>query len=139
MDELNNHPEDQSNYYKKRKAVEGSSKCEHGRRRSVCKDCGGGSICEHGRTRSVCKDCGGGSICDHGRIRSLCKDCGGSGICEHGRQRSQCNDCGGSGTCEHRSEKETKDNHFDRLRQLRIEYVTRVVSNYSPSIAILIG
>jgi hypothetical protein len=30
------------------------------------------------------------------------------------------------------------DDQFDRLQQLRIEYVTRVVSNYSPSIALLI-
>ena len=53
--------------------------------------------CEHGRRRSVCKDCGGGSICEHGRVRSMCKDCGGSGLCEHGRRRSQCKDCGGGG------------------------------------------
>ena len=72
-------------------------KCEHGRQRSRCKDCGGSGICEHGRVRSKCKDCGGSSICEHGRQRSTCKDCGGSGICEHGRQRSQCKDCGGSG------------------------------------------
>ena len=31
--------------------------CEHNRRRSNCKDCGGGSICEHNRRRSNCKDC----------------------------------------------------------------------------------
>ena len=68
-------------------------KCEHGRKRSRCKDCGGSQICEHGRQRSTCKDCGGGSICEHGRQRSVCKDCGGSQICEHGRQRSQCKEC----------------------------------------------
>eukprot|EP00964_Phaeocystis_antarctica_P062302 scaffold37315_cov58-Phaeocystis_antarctica.AAC.2 len=45
--------------------------------------------CEHGRQRTKCKDCGGGiKKCEHGRERSKCKDCGGSGICEHGRQRS---------------------------------------------------
>ena len=38
----------------------GNKKCEHGRRRTECKDCGGSSICEHGRQRSRCKDCGGG-------------------------------------------------------------------------------
>ena len=39
--------------------------CEHGRQRitlppNTCKDCGGtvaSGICEHGRLRSVCKDC----------------------------------------------------------------------------------
>ena len=70
--------------------------CRHGRRRSVCKACGGASICDHGRERSVCKACGGGSICGHGRKRSQCKECGGSSICEHGRVRSQCKQCKGA-------------------------------------------
>ena len=38
----------------------GHKKCEHGRQRSQCKDCGGGSFCEHGRQRRHCKDCGSG-------------------------------------------------------------------------------
>ena len=109
MADVNNHPEDNEKSKKE-------SKCEHGKRRRICKDCGGSGICEHGKRRSICKECGGGSICEHGSIRSVCKDCGGGSICE-----------------------ETKDELFDRLRQLRIEYDIRVVSNYSPSIAILIG
>ena len=76
-------------------------RCEHGRVRSTCKECGGSQICEHGRRRSQCKECGGGSICEHGRVRRQCKECGGASICEHGRQRSQCKDCGGSQICEH--------------------------------------
>ncbi len=68
-------------------------RCEHGRVRSRCKDCGGSGICEHGTRRSQCKDCGGSGICEHGRHRSQCKDCGGSGICEHDRQRSKCKEC----------------------------------------------
>ena len=36
-------------------------KCEHGRQRRNCKECGGSSICEHGRRRYRCKDCGGSS------------------------------------------------------------------------------
>jgi len=83
----------------------GASICEHGRRRSECKDCGGASICEHGRNRSYCKECGGSSICEHGRNRSQCKECGGSCICEHGRRRSQCKECGGSCICEHGRER----------------------------------
>ena len=75
--------------------------CEHGRQRSLCKECGGSGICEHGRERSLCKECGGSSICEHGRRRNRCKECGGSGICEHGRRRSGCKECGGSGICEH--------------------------------------
>ena len=55
-------------------------KCEHGRQRTKCKDCGGGiKKCEHGRERSKCKDCGGGSICEHRRRRTRCKDCGDGG------------------------------------------------------------
>ena len=35
--------------------------------------------CDHGRVRSQCKDCGGSGVCEHGRRRYSCKDCGGSG------------------------------------------------------------
>ena len=68
-------------------------KCEHGRNRYACKECGGSRFCEHGRQRSRCKECGGASICEHGRIRYQCKECGGSGICEHGRERYSCKEC----------------------------------------------
>ena len=34
-------------------------KCEHGRLRYYCKDCGGSGICLHNRRRDYCKDCGG--------------------------------------------------------------------------------
>ena len=69
-----------------------NKKCEHGRERSRCKDCGGSGICEHGRRRSQCKECGGSGICEHGRERYSCKDCGGSSMCEHGRRRRYCMD-----------------------------------------------
>ena len=45
------------------------AKCEHGRQRN------GGGVCQHGRRRSTCKECGGASICQHGRVRRQCKDC----------------------------------------------------------------
>jgi len=32
-------------------------RCEHGRRRAQCKECGGASICEHGRVKYTCKEC----------------------------------------------------------------------------------
>jgi len=79
----------------------GASICEHGRRRSQCKECGGASICEHDRQRSQCKECGGASICEHDRQKSTCKECGGASICEHNRKRSQCKECGGASICEH--------------------------------------
>jgi hypothetical protein len=77
------------------------NKCQHGRQRNTCKECGGVSICEHGRQRNTCKECGGASMCEHGRQRNTCKNCGGVSICEHGRRRSQCKTCGGSSICEH--------------------------------------
>ena len=70
-----------------------SRECEHQKRRSRCKECGGGSICEHQKRRSNCKACGGGEICEHQRIRSVCKECGGSQICQHKRIRSSCKIC----------------------------------------------
>jgi hypothetical protein len=51
-----------------------NSQCEHGRRKSRCKDCGTG-YCQHGRRKSRCKDCGTGN-CKHGRQKHSCKDCG---------------------------------------------------------------
>ena len=57
--------------------------CEHGRRKSRCKDCGGSAFCEHGRQKSRCKDCGGSAFCEHGRIKSQCKDCGGTAMCSN--------------------------------------------------------
>jgi len=79
--------------------------CPHGRRRTLCKECGGGSICEHGRRRDRCKECDGASVCEHGRVRYQCKECGGSAFCEHGRRRSICKECGGGAICEHGRER----------------------------------
>ena len=59
----------------KQKKSRTEHKCEHGRQRSRCKDCGGASICEHNRRRSQCKDCGGSQVCEHGRRRDICKQC----------------------------------------------------------------
>ena len=79
--------------------------CQHGRRKSTCKECGGSSICPHDRIKSQCKECGGGRICEHGRRKSTCKECGGNSICPHGRQKSQCKECGGSSICPHNRRK----------------------------------
>jgi len=77
------------------------SKCEHGKRKSQCKECGGSQICEHGKQKSICKECGGSAFCEHGREKRYCKECGGSEICEHGKRKSYCKECGGSAFCEH--------------------------------------
>jgi len=39
------------------------SKCEHGKRKSTCKECGGSAFCEHGKRKSRCKECGGSGLC----------------------------------------------------------------------------
>lgn len=84
---------------KKDSSVRG--KCPHGRRKSLCKECGGVGVCVHGRHKYRCKDCSGCSICEHGRIKYDCKECKGAGVCEHGRQKSRCKECGGKGVCDH--------------------------------------
>lgn len=76
-------------------------KCQHGRQKYSCQDCGGSSICEHRRIRNQCHDCGGIGICEHGRRRIQCQDCVGTSICEHGRHKYSCHDCGGSSICKH--------------------------------------
>ena len=76
-------------------------KCEHGKQKYQCKECGGSQICEHGKIKSTCKECGGSQICEHGKIKRQCKECDGSAYCEHGKQKSTCKECGGSQICEH--------------------------------------
>ena len=109
----------QKQYKYNRKNREINNICEHDKRKSICKKCGGGSlcvhdhikssckkckgsqICDHNRQRSTCKECKGGSICEHDRVRSTCKECKGGSICEHDRQRSQCKECKSRSICEH--------------------------------------
>ena len=56
--------------------------CEHGRRKSECKFCGGSEVCQHMRRRRSCKDCHGSQFCIHGKIRQVCKPCGGKRVCK---------------------------------------------------------
>ena len=63
-----------------------AKKCEHGRQKRQCKDCGGSAICEHNKRKTRCKECGGSEL-----VRG-----GGSGFCEHGRQKRFCKECKGS-------------------------------------------
>jgi hypothetical protein len=81
------------------------SKCEHGKDKYNCKECGGKGICKHGINKSYCKECDGSQICEHGKGKSLCKECGGASICEHKRQKSRCKECGGASICEHKRRK----------------------------------
>ena len=40
-------------------------------------------MCPHGRRKTICKECGGKGICTHGCDKYFCKECGGKGICPH--------------------------------------------------------
>ena len=74
--------------------------CEHGIRKTRCKDCGGSDLCLHGRQKGSCKECGKG-YCEHGRRKLMCVQCGGKSICEHGEVKRLCTLCGGKSICEH--------------------------------------
>ncbi len=76
-------------------------KCEHGKKKYLCKDCGGNGICEHNKRKQYCIICGGKSICEHKKIKIQCILCKGSQICNHNRQKSKCKECHGSQICEH--------------------------------------
>jgi hypothetical protein len=76
------------------------NKCEHGKRKTYCLDCGGGGLCEHSKPRHYCKECGGNCLCQHGKRKYRCKDCEGSEICEHNKNKFDCKDCKGSNRCE---------------------------------------
>ena len=83
-----------------------SSKCEHGKQKRYCKECGGSAFCEHEKRKDRCKECGGSAFCEHGKQKYYCKECGGSAFCEHGKRKKCCKECGGSAFCEHGKRKE---------------------------------
>jgi hypothetical protein len=80
-------------------------KCEHGKQKARCKQCGGSQICEHGKNKTLCKQCGGSAYCEHDKLKQQCKECGGSAYCEHGKYKPRCKQCNGSQICEHNKRK----------------------------------
>ena len=81
------------------------SKCEHGKNKYFCKECGGSQICIHSKNKAKCKECGGSQICIHNKQKSNCKECKGSGICIHNKQKYICVECNGNGICKHKLRK----------------------------------
>ena len=75
---------------KRKKQVE--KKCEHNKRRSRCKICGGKDFCQHDRLRHECVKCHGSTICEHNKKRRNCRLCGTS-ICCHGKYKKWCTRC----------------------------------------------
>lgn len=87
------------------KALSDKKKCEHGREKRRCRDCGGQGFCKHNTRKSRCRICGGGEFCEHNKIKTRCITCGGSEMCEHKIRRVLCRICDGSGFCEHDKQK----------------------------------
>ena len=81
-------------------------KCEHGKNKFICKECGGKGICIHDKIKSYCKECGGSQICIHDKIRYKCKECGGGEFCVHDKNKHLCKECGGSQLCVHEKRKD---------------------------------
>jgi hypothetical protein len=80
-------------------------KCQHGKQKARCKECGGSQICEHNKDKARCKECGGSSFCIHEKDKRSCKECGGNSFCIHDKNKSYCKECGGSQICEHNKNK----------------------------------
>lgn len=83
----------------------GTGRCEHGRSKYRCILCGTG-VCEHNHMKHMCRECGSIAYCDHGRRRTQCRECHGSDICNHNRQRAKCIDCHGSQMCNHNRQRD---------------------------------
>ncbi len=76
--------------------------CEHGKGKSICKECGDGNdMCKHARRKYRCLECDGSGICEHKKQKSRCIDCLGSSLCSHGKRKDQCRKCGSSTFCIH--------------------------------------
>jgi hypothetical protein len=79
---------------KKSKESREKTKCEHGRQKCRCKDCGGNSICSHGNRNIECALCDNASQrCIHKKLKIRCLDCVGSSICEHQKRKDTCRKC----------------------------------------------
>ena len=70
-----------------------AKKCEHGKKVSLCKECGGSGLCEHNKPRYRCLLCGGNSICEHNRVRCECMECRSKKLCKHNIPRQTCPEC----------------------------------------------
>lgn len=76
-------------------------KCEHGKEKCRCINCGGSGICIHKLRKDYCTDCKGSQICIHNKGKRYCKECIGSQICIHNTTKSICKVCKGSQICIH--------------------------------------
>ena len=109
------------------------TKCIHGRRKSVCKDCCGDGICIHSRQKYQCIDCGGVGICIHNIYKRRCVVCGGSSICIHDKRKYDCKICGDTIhltiklMIHHSKQKDKKLNLFDELNFVNYDYLKNLI------------
>ena len=61
-------------------------RCQHGRWKCQCADCGG---CAHGKRKGYCSEC---DPCPHGNVKYTCKACN---PCPHGNVKCSCKACNG--------------------------------------------
>ena len=81
-------------------------KCEHGKQKHRCRDCGGSSFCEHNKRKTYCETCGGSELCIHKKRKARCRECNGTEICIHKKSKYICRECSdGSAYCEHKKNK----------------------------------
>jgi len=67
--------------------------CCHGKRKIVCKYCGGSGLCCHFKRKDYCIDCKGSQICKHKKHKNKCPTCNKKVYCEHGIARNKCLEC----------------------------------------------
>ena len=77
------------------------NKCPHGKRKALCKDCGGVSLCVHNKEKRYCKECYGIAFCKHNKRKVLCKECNGVSLCIHNKNKRICKECHGNAICSH--------------------------------------
>lgn len=85
------------------KPVTTVKKCEHGKQKHRCRDCGGSSFCEHNKRKTYCETCGGSELCIHKKRKARCRECNGTEFCIHKKSKYICRECSdGSAYCEHK-------------------------------------
>ncbi len=76
-------------------------KCEHGKQKYLCKECGGSQLCSHDKIKTRCKLCKGKYLCEHNIYKYYCKLCKGNGICIHNNYKDRCITCNYDKKCSH--------------------------------------
>jgi len=76
-------------------------KCEHGRRKSDCRECSPGNFCIHNKTLRKCPICSPNILCPHNCRRQNCRICTPEKFCTHNLKRQGCKICTPSSFCQH--------------------------------------